>query len=250
MGTIAVPNTFSPNTTISSSQVNSNFSTIYNEFNGNIAAANLATGAVTTAKIADSNVTTAKIADSNVTTAKIADGAVTAPKIDWASTGANAGIWWEEIGRTTLSGAGDTITVSSIAARKYLKVIVHVLDTGGTITATIRFNNNSGNNYAYRRLTNGADATSTSQSSITIAPDAVALDQYAVVDIINVATAVKMVISNSMSEGTAGAANAPSQRLITGKWVNTADQITRIDVVNTGTGDFAIGSEVVVLGHN
>ncbi len=80
MGVISKPNTFSPNTTMSSSQVNSNFDTIYNEFNGNIAAANLATGAVTTAKIADSNVTTAKIADSNVTTAKIADGAVTPEK--------------------------------------------------------------------------------------------------------------------------------------------------------------------------
>lgn len=71
MGVIAIPNTFSSNTTISSSQVNSNFSTIYSEFNGSIAAANLATDSVTTAKIADSNVTTAKIADNAVTSAKV-----------------------------------------------------------------------------------------------------------------------------------------------------------------------------------
>lgn len=80
MGVISVPTTFSPNTTISSSQINNNFTTIYNEFNGSIAAANLATNAVTTAKISDANVTTAKIADLNVTTGKIADAAVTPEK--------------------------------------------------------------------------------------------------------------------------------------------------------------------------
>lgn len=80
MSTISKPFTFSANTTISSSQMNSNFDTIYNDYNGGIAAANLASNAVTTAKISDSNVTTAKIADSNVTTAKIADDAVTPAK--------------------------------------------------------------------------------------------------------------------------------------------------------------------------
>lgn len=81
MGVIVKPNTFSANTTISSSQMNANFDTIYNDYNGGIAAANLATDSVTTAKIADSNVTTAKIADSNVTTAKILDSNVTNAKV-------------------------------------------------------------------------------------------------------------------------------------------------------------------------
>ena len=62
MANVSVPNTFSPNTTISSSEVNANFSTIYNEFNGNISAANLANNAVTTAKIADGAVTADKLA--------------------------------------------------------------------------------------------------------------------------------------------------------------------------------------------
>lgn len=74
MGTISKPYDFSANTTISSSQVDSNFDTIYNEFNGSIAAANLATDSVTTAKIADSNVTTAKLADGSITNAKVATG--------------------------------------------------------------------------------------------------------------------------------------------------------------------------------
>ena len=71
MSTVVKPNTFTPNTTISSSEINDNFDTIYNEFNGNISATNLATNAITTAKITDSNVTTAKLADGAITTAKL-----------------------------------------------------------------------------------------------------------------------------------------------------------------------------------
>lgn len=87
MGVINIPVTFSADTTISSSDVNLNFSTIYSEFNGNIAAANLAASAVTTSKIADANVTTAKLADGNVTTAKLANGAVTNAKLDTGAGG-------------------------------------------------------------------------------------------------------------------------------------------------------------------
>lgn len=70
MTNVSKPHTFSPSTAIASSQVNSNFDTLYNDYNGGISAANLASNAVTTAKIADSNVTTAKIADDAVTPAK------------------------------------------------------------------------------------------------------------------------------------------------------------------------------------
>lgn len=76
MSSISKPNTFSANTTMSSSEVNDNFDTIYNDYNGSISSVNLASNAVTTAKIADSNVTTAKIADASVTNAKIGNGLV------------------------------------------------------------------------------------------------------------------------------------------------------------------------------
>lgn len=77
MGLINKPNTFTANTTASASEVNDNFDTIYNEFNGNIGAANLASNAVTTAKINDAAVTTAKLNDGSVTPAKLTSGAAT-----------------------------------------------------------------------------------------------------------------------------------------------------------------------------
>lgn len=82
MSIVAKPNTFSPSTTISSSQFNANFDTLYNDYNGGISSANLADNAVATAKIAANAVTTNKIADSNVTTSKINDLGVTTAKIN------------------------------------------------------------------------------------------------------------------------------------------------------------------------
>lgn len=72
MTNINKPYTFSANTTASSSQVNDNFDTIYNDYNGGISSTNLADGAVTAAKIGTSAVTTAKIIDGAVTPAKLA----------------------------------------------------------------------------------------------------------------------------------------------------------------------------------
>lgn len=239
MGTIVKPNTFSPNTTISASDVNANFDTVYNEFNGSVSAANLAADSVTTVKIADTNVTTAKLADSAVTAAKINFG------------GAGAGVWWQEIARTTLSGAGDTITVSSIPARKYLMVIIEVVSTGGTVNTSITFNGDTGANYAFRVSTDGAaDSSATSTTSINTVSTASATPIFAVANVRNIAAQEKLVYAYSIGQNTAGAANLPIRRELAGKWANTAAQITTVTVTNTGTGDYAIGSEVVVLGHD
>lgn len=181
----------------------------------------------------------------------IADDAIKSRHIDWADTGAGdeGGIWWEEIGRTTLSGAGDSISVQGMSARRHLRVLIAILDTVGSLTSSIRFNNDSGNNYAYRLDVNdGTTSNATSQSSIagflTGADSA-----FITLDILNIATQNKGVIGHEVVFDSA-ASTAPPKVEITGKWANASDQITRIDVLNGGAGDFAIGSEVVVLGHN
>lgn len=212
----------------------------------------LKAGAVDVAAVLASDVvTTAKILDANVTTAKIADDNVTAAKIDWASTGANAGIWWEELGRTTLGSAGDAISVASLPARKYLMVIASCLATGGTIRPLVRFNNDTASNYANRHSVSGAaDSTNVSQSAANTTLTATAQLHNVVLNVVNIAAQEKTVTETIVSQGTSGAGNAPIRIEGTFKWANTADQITRVDLVNDGTGDFATGSEVLVLGHN
>lgn len=159
--------------------------------------------------------------------------------------------WWEEIGRTTLSGAGDTITVSSLPARKYLRVLVFAIATGGTISSSVTFNGDSGSNYARRVSDNGgADAATTSQGGLFGFTGTAAANQYAVLDIINVSNQEKLVIGHAVGANTAGAGNAPVRNETIGKWANTSAQINSITFTNGGSGDYAAGSEIIVLGHD
>jgi len=191
-----------------------------------------------------------KLATNNsVVTSNITDDSVTAAKIDWATTGAGGGIWWEELGRTTLGSAGDTISVTSIPARRHLRLLIMLINSG-SIAVTMRLNNDSGANYAYRTSGNGgADATAVSQTSILLAA-AGSFNYQITADIVNISTSEKPVIIAVNNPNTAGAANAPGRTEEVAKWANTSSQITQVDVLNGGAGDFAIGSEVVVLGHN
>jgi hypothetical protein len=73
---------------------------------------------------------------------------------------------------------------------------------------------------------------------------------FATVDVVNITAQEKLAVAHVTGQNTAGAATAPVNKELMGKWANTAAQITRVDVVNLGAGDFAVGSEVVVLGHD
>lgn len=181
------------------------------------------------------------------------DDSLPAKIIDFTSdsTDPNGGIWWEEIGRTTLGSAGDTITVSSLPARKYLKIIYYTSATGGTANNALRFNNDSGTNYANRRIDDGSSSTNTSQTSINGGSGTDANPVFVVVELVNIANKEKIGTAMISSRGSAGAGNVPTQRMTIFKWANTADQITRVDITNdSGTGDYASGSEVIVLGHD
>ena len=104
------------------------------------------------------------------------------------SSGTTSKVWWEELGRTTLSVAGDTITINPIAARKYLKIIFHIFSTGGTIAGTLRFNNDSGTNYAtlfVNNMANVAPTASTSQTSTAVGSSLLAGTQFGTYEISN-----------------------------------------------------------------
>lgn len=222
---------------------NTPINTIVNEFNGNIDNANIKSGAaIATSKLAD---------DAGITTAKIANDAVTATKIDWASTGADAGIWWEELGRVTLGSAGDSMSLTSIPARQYLKILFIGIPSGGTINASVTFNSDTAANYAYRLTENAiGDSSAVSQTKAFIDSPSTNGVHYSESTIINISGQEKLMVTNGSDRSTAGATTAPGRWQIVNKWSNTSAQITRMDFANNGTGDFAAGTQAVVLGHN
>jgi len=173
--------------------------------------------------------------------------------LDWAATGGgdNGGIWWEELARTTLASSGTTITASGFAARKYLRLLIRTIPTGGSNGIQFRVNNDSGNNYARQYAINfGAAVSSGSEPQLTVS-SLPATPSFAIVDIINESSREKLMVATGIDNASTGAANAPGVRLTMGKWASTGTQITRVDVVQvSGSGSYASGSEIVVLGHD
>lgn len=158
---------------------------------------------------------------------------------------------WEELGRTTLGSAGDTISITTIAARKYLQILYSATSTGGTINAAVRFNNDSGSNYSFDYSINyGAIVTSTSQTSLAGLAVAGAGFHSGVFDVINISANRKLLGGRGYNDANAGAGTGSNSIEVVGKWNNTSAQITRVDLINSGAGDFNTGSEVVVLGKD
>lgn len=167
------------------------------------------------------------------------------------SSGTDSPIWWEEIGRTTLGSAGDTISVATIPSRNYLRFIIELIATGGNTNAGVTFNSDTGSNYALRVSINGAADTAVgSQTALNMHPSVGGQLLSLRLEGMNVATQPKLMGYTSYgSQGTTGT-NAPHRAEGVGKWGNTANQITSITVTNSSTGDYDIGSNIIVFGHD
>lgn len=207
-----------------------------------IPAPNIADGVVTTAKIVDSAITTAKLNNSSVTTPKVADGAITYAKTDGS-------MWYEELARVTLGSAANNLTLSSIPAKKYLKILITAIGNGADITVTAELNGDTGNNYATRVSSNGAtDATGASSSALALMSTA---SRYIFTEIecANDAAREKVMLVHSMNIGGGGAANVPDRQERAVKWANTSNQISSI-TIRTTSNNYAAGTQIIVLGHD
>lgn len=164
-------------------------------------------------------------------------------------SGTTSTVWWEELGRTTLGSAGDTISVTGLASRRYLRGIVFTYSSG-SIQQRITFNNDTGSNYC--RTANGgggADTTVTSTASQVLS-GATSSPIFSEFYVLNIAAQEKLHHWECNERGTAGAANTPVRREGLGKWVNTTDVISRVDILNSSTGDFDTGSQLIILGRD
>jgi len=188
MATIIIPNTFSAGATIVASQHNANFSTIYNDYNGNITNANIAaaaaiaysklalTGSIVNADVSASaaiaysklNLATsilnadvsasAAIVDTKLaqitTASKVSGAALTSLSSIPAGAGvipaANVpGTGFNFVSATSFTSASSSGAVT-ISHSSYYKIIISLLEDGaGTSTITLRFNSDNGANYKY-----------------------------------------------------------------------------------------------------
>ena len=157
--------------------------------------------------------------------------------------------FWQVLGSTTLSSAADVLTLSSLPAKKFLRIIMLIAGSG-TYDVGLKFNNDSGQNYSMRSsVVGGADTTLIRQIAIPLVVGATDPTRTLDVHCINLGTREKICTVLEAS-GAVSADAAPNRREIAGKWANTSDQITRVDIVNPNTGDYAAGTTLIVLGHD
>lgn len=175
-------------------------------------------------------------------------GAITKSNVDFAS------LWpWEVLGRVVATATATSLMVSNLPARKYLKVFIFHIATGGTAFAQIRFNNDTTNTISRRYSVDlGASTTGGPESSLIVS-NGIASGTHSLteIEILNVANREKIAKYITTESDVAGVANIPKTRRGVGKWANTSAQINRIDLVNdAGAGNFAAGTEIIVLGHD
>lgn len=158
--------------------------------------------------------------------------------------------FWEELASVELGSAGDTLSSGTISAKKYLWVQCYIKPSGAT-ASRMRFNNDTGNNYAWRYSDlGGTDGTATNSNITVMHSGAPSVPYFFNTFIVNNSGNEKLGINHSVGVGTAGAGNAPNRLESVFKWVNTSSQITEIDIDNTYPGDFASGSILKVWGSD
>ena len=128
---------------------------------------------------------------------------------------------------------------------------LYTVPSGSESYSWLQFNSDTGSNYASRYSTNnGGEATGTSSNDgiLYYAPlnsSIRYMDGY----IINKSDKEKFVIGEGNAQNTAGAGNGTERRELYGKWANTSDSITSIQV-KSKSGSFAAGTRLRVWGAN
>jgi len=162
---------------------------------------------------------------------------------------------WGKAGSTTLTGAGDTITISDQTSTKFNTSMYSGSGSGGAVQWRRRYGNSTidtGSNYADRYSTNGGtDSTTTSQSSIFAMNSGAGVHFMMHIDYtINISSEEKLTILHVMWQGASGATNAPERAECVGKWTNTSNQYDNVQVVNINAGDFAADSNLSAIGSD
>tara|TARA_Y100001951_G_scaffold102693_1_gene109863 strand:- start:1445 stop:1915 length:471 start_codon:yes stop_codon:yes gene_type:complete len=153
---------------------------------------------------------------------------------------------WEYLRGEKLTTTADILTVDGMAEKESLALQIIGINSG-QIEPALVFNNDTATNYSQKLSVNGGSfTTTTGQTNLELSSST--HPQYANVSITNFETEDKLVISGTVSRSTAGAAYPPDRWETVGEWDNSSDYITRIDIVNNGSGDFDADTEVIIFG--
>jgi hypothetical protein len=153
---------------------------------------------------------------------------------------------WERLATVTLGSANNTIASGTITAKRYLRIEGYIIKSSSSTELTLRFNNDSGSNYARRKNSNGgSDGTDIGSTKLELIGGE-ATPSYFTMCIANIADREKLCITD-VSRSATGAGTAPDRIENFSKWSNTSAQITQIDFLSVSS-TFAADSIVTIWG--
>ena len=155
---------------------------------------------------------------------------------------------WGKLGSDTLTGTNVNMTTGAFTQKKFMNILYYSIPTS-SMTPVWSFNNDSGTEYAARDSRNGgSDALNTSGGGHNMAPAMPDITPSVVVMYQNnIATEEKLTIAFICFQNTAGAGSAPQRVEFTGKYTETTNPITDMDVT-ANTSTFAIDSNLSAFG--
>ena len=162
--------------------------------------------------------------------------------------------FWEELASVTASGSSNNME-ASITSKKYIWVQAYMSNSALSKTQMVVGNGtvDTSANYASRYSNNGgSDSTQTSLGSMKLNGNqnqAANVGRFVNVFIINNSSNEKLAISNYVFQNTAGAGNAPSRVEGVHKWINTSNQIDKIQIT-TPDGNINSDGIMKVWGSN
>lgn len=174
---------------------------------------------------------------------------LSASSIDFG--GAGTGVWWEEIARTTLTSSAKRVTVTSIPSRKYIHILLSGVAAGGTIDSVVQFENDAATNYYVQYLSNGGAAPLPAVTNVPIEGGSVVDTAQTISEITLFSSIPGRYIGYLKTGAWIGGGSAPYEFTATFEYANAAKgTFSRIDWINNGSGNFGVGSEVIILGHD
>lgn len=176
---------------------------------------------------------------------------------DASGTLALSPLSWEYLGSCTITGSPAASCANlTVAAKDMLMIIVRVTGYGGADIASLRFNADTGNNYNSRYLASGATGVATLTNNQTLTTNFGRL--FAVTQ--TTGRSAEIICSNNSGteklctvNGISGVGSVGTVLNLSWggfSWVNTAAQITSVQLITAGAQTLNVGSAVMVYGRN
>ncbi len=153
----------------------------------------------------------------------------------------------------TLGADGDDIDITDLTAYKFNQFMSHTLSTSAR-NHRVTYDNNGATDYAWRQSIGGATDNLATSQQYTNWNNGIggSDDAFTIVYVLNIDGEEKLEIGYHMTQNGTGAASSPYRREFVSKVDTTTNtgQFTRIDMTNSGAGDYLTNSNLSAIGSD